>query len=714
LKLVRQPLGLEDVFARRQKVPDLRQAEAAECGLVAIAMVAWYHGQHHDLAALRRRFTLSLKGATLKSLVNIAEGLGLSCRALRIEPSALPKLKLPCILHWDMNHFVVLTKVSKTTITIMDPAQGERRYTLSDASPHLTGAVLELTPSPAFHPAYNVAKMRLADLWSRATGLKKSLLQLLAIAVVLEVFALASPLVNQIVVDEAITKGDMNLLTVLALGFALLIVIQATVQLFQGWVGMYVSNSLSFQMEVNLFRHLLRLPSVYFERRHTGDIVSRFGSLAPIQNLLTSGAVSALLDGTLAIATLVLMFIYSWKLALIPLVALLLNLAIRFATLPFMRGKTGDQIQADAKEQSLFLESLRAQRAIKIFGREDERGVVWQNAYVDSINAHITLSRFGLWGGLMHSLLWGGEALAILFVGAKLIMANKFTLGMLFAFQSYSSQFSGRALALVDRFMEFRMLGLHLARIADIAHTPQEIGLIGPEQYNRPIAGEIELRDISFKYAPFEPWILRHLDLHIKAGECVVITGVSGGGKTTMLKLLLGLMPPTEGEIKIDNYPLLSVGLKAYRRALGVVMQDDVLLSGTIADNICFFDPEMNMARVHDCATQASIHEDIMRLPMTYHSLVGDMGSSLSGGQKQRVLLARALYHQPSILVLDEGTANLDEDTEAVLLEAVKSMPITRIIIAHRHQALRIADRVLQLVNGQLTDVTNPIPLAAE
>lgn len=585
---------------------------------------------------------------------------------------------------------------------------------MAHASQHLTGAALELTPSPAFRPAHAVTKMRLSDLWSRATGLKTSLLQLVGIAVLLEVFALAGPLVNQIVVDEAITKGDTNLLTVLALGFGLMILIQAVVQLFQGWVEMYLANSLSFQMEANLFQHLLRLPTSWFERRHTGDIVSRFGSLAPVQGLLTSGVVSVLLDGTLAIATLILMFAYSWQLALIPIGALLLHLLIRYATLPFMRGKTGDQIQADAREQSLFLESLRAQRAIKIFGREDERGGVWQNAYVSSLNANITLARFGLWGGLFQSLLWGGEALAILVVGAKLIMAGQFTLGMLFAFQAYGGQFSSRALALVDRFMEFRMLDLHLARLADIAHSSPEIGLTGPEQYTRPIAGEIELRDISFKYAPLDPWVLRHLDLHIKPGECVVITGVSGGGKTTTLKLLLGLIAPTEGEIKIDQYPLISVGLKAYRRALGVVMQDDMLMSGTLADNICFFDPEMDMERVYACAKVARVHEDIMRLPMTYHSLVGDMGSSLSGGQKQRVLLARALYNRPSILVLDEGTANLDEATESLILEALKDMPVTRVIIAHRPQALRIADRVLQLEDGQLIDVARPVNLAAE
>lgn len=690
---------------RWSKLPVILQAEAAECGIACLAMVAGHYGYQTSLTELRRKFSVSLKGVNLRSLSKAADMLGLSARGLRCDMEDLGKLKAPCILHWGLNHFVVLKKAGRRSITIHDPARGKRSLAMAEVSKHFTGVVLELTPTPNFEKKEEKERVRIMDLWSKMTGFIPVILQIIGITVILQVFAVLSPLVNQLVVDEAIAKGDVDFLKVIILGFALLLFVQTAIGVLRSYVTMYFGTLLNFQMRSNMLRHILRLESEFFEKRHIGDIMSRMGSLQPVQNLFTSAFITVLLDGIMAVATGVIMFLYSPMLAGVVCGIIVLSFLSRLATFPYVIRVTEEQIQKDADLQTVSLETIRGARAIKIFGREQERHAFWQNSYADSVNIGLRLQRFGIGSGAANGIIFGLLELGIYYLGAKLVIDQKLTLGMFFAFQSYRGQFSGRINSLIGLYFSFRTVGLHLERLADIVYADQEEGVDAPLMVGKELTGDIRVDKLRFRYGDNEPWVLDGVSLNIKPGERVALTGPSGGGKTTLLKLLIGLHNPQEGEILYDGRSLSTTGVRAIRNQIGVVMQDDRLLSGSLYDNISFFDPEIDEAKVEACSQAAFIHEDIMKMPMGYQSLIGDMGSILSGGQKQRVLLARALYNEPRVLFLDEGTANLDQDSERNIVNQLAKMPITQIVVAHRPAAIETCNRVFHVEDGKVTEV---------
>ena len=687
-------------FGGRHRLPLVLQTEATECGLACLAMVAGYHGHRIDLNTLRRRYPVSLKGVTLKALMALASHLKFACRPLRFDLHHLRDLRLPAIVHWDMNHFVVLKAVTAKTIVVHDPAFGERSYPLADASRHLTGIALELTPTEGFAPQDEAARLPLSAFWGQLRGGAQALAQIFFLSLILQVLVIASPFYMQIAVDEVISKGDVDLLLVLAFGFGGLAAISVAATALRSFILLILENTLSLQMVAKLFRHLVRLPLAYFEKRHIGDILSRFSSTQPIRNLLAEGLIAAFIDGVMAVATLVMIFVYSAKLAAVVLVALALYAALRVGLYRALRRQNEELIRAKAKEQSTFIETVRAMQSLKLFSRESESEGQWLNRYADTVNANVRLGRLNIGFKTVNDVLFGVENIVTVYLGARLALDNSLTVGMLFAFMSYKRHFIDKGVQLIEKALEFRILDLHLERLADIALSSPEPGHDRPPlAYARPIDGRIELRNVSYRYAETEPFILDNLNLTIEPGEFVVISGPSGTGKTTLAKVMLGLLEPTGGEVAIDGTPLSTLGSQAYREHVAAVMQDDHLVSGSIADNICFFDPAFDMEWMIECARRAHIHDDIMAMPMTYNSLIGDMGSSLSGGQKQRVLLARALYRRPKILFLDEGTAHLDVEMERRINDTLRQLKITRVAIAHRPETIKAADRVFSLGN---------------
>jgi ATP-binding cassette subfamily B protein RaxB len=686
----------------------VRQAEAAECGLACLAMISSYHGRHIDLSSLRRRYPVSLNGVTLRGLMQVASHLGLLCRPLRLELEHLAEIRLPAILHWDMSHFVVLKSVRRGHLTIYDPAVGERKYSLNQASRHLSGIAVEIAPTAAFLPKDERARLPLSVFWSHLTGTGHTLLQVFLLSGVLQALVLAAPLYAQLTLDEVIARGDVDLLLVLALGFGLLMLIKAATTTVRSYILLILQNALHYELGARLFRHLIRLPTSFFEKRHIGDLLSRFSSLQPIRNLIAEGLIAAVIDGVMAMITLVMIFTYSAQLAFVVLSAFALYALIRLALFRVIRQRTDATIQAQAQESSTFIESVRAIQSVKLFNRESERESLWLNRYSDVVTANVRLGRAKIAFGAANDLIFGLEAIITVYLAAKLALANALTVGMIFAFMSYRQHFTDKAVQLVEKALDFRLLGLHLERLSDIALTPLERGHDQPIAYLRDLEGGVELRNVCFRYAESEPLVLQDINLTIAPGEFVSIMGPSGGGKTTLIKIMLGLLEPTSGEVLVDGTPLPSIGARVYREQVAAVMQEDQLLSGSIADNICFFDSAFDQQRMIACAQLAGIHQEIMAMPMTYNSLVGDMGSSLSGGQKQRVLLARALYRQPRILFMDEGTAHLDVDNERYVNESLKRLSITRISVAHRPDISAGADRIIRVANTVRSITTAP------
>ncbi len=609
-----------------------------------------------------------------------------------------------------MNHFVVLRSADARGAVVHDPAFGVRRLSMGEVSKHFTGIALELSPTSEFKPADERRKLRLRNLMGPVTGLKRSLAQVFVLALALQAIAVVTPFYMQWAVDGAVVSADRDLLTVLGLGFLMLALVQVSITALRSWIVLYLSTTLNLQWTANVFSHLLRLPVSWFEKRHLGDVVSRFGAVNNIQRTLTSSFVEALIDGVMAVVTLAMMLVYSSSLTIVAVAAVAVYGLLRSVFYDPLRRATEEHIVHTAKQQSHFLETVRGVQSIKLFGREGERRSRWLNLVVDSVNQDLATQKLGLGFRSANGLVFGLERVVIVWLGCLAVLDSAFSVGMLFAFMSYKDQFSARVAGLVDKMIELRMLSLQGDRLADIVLTaPEQESISMPAD---PIDASLEVTNLSFRYSEMEPFVLLNCSFAVAPGESVAIVGASGGGKTTLVKLMLGLLSPTDGRVLAGGIDIQKLGIDRYRKLVGTVMQDDQLFAGSIADNICFFDPTPDQSAVEHFAGLAAVHDDIVAMPMAYNTLIGDMGAALSGGQRQRILLARALYKQPKILFLDEATSALDVQKERAVNDAIRSLRLTRIIIAHRPETIASAERVIVLQGGKVAQDLRRVPPA--
>jgi ATP-binding cassette subfamily B protein RaxB len=694
-------------FTAGNKLPVVLQTEAAECGLACLAMVAGYHGYRTEIATLRSQFQISLKGTTLATLMQVAQQLGLATRPVKLDLGDLDQLRLPCILHWNFGHFVVLRSFDGQKARIHDPAFGVRTLSLEEMSAAFTGVALELWPDEGFQIQEERAPLKLRRLMGKVVGLYRSMTHILLLALSLELCALLAPLYLQVVLDEAVIASNLDLLATLAIGFALLLCLQQFISGARSWSILYMSTNLNVQWRANVFSHLVRLPVQYFERRHLGDVLSRFSSVDQIQKTLTTSFLEAVLDGLMTTVTLIMMFAFSSTLAWVAMGSMALYAIGRWARYNPFREANKALIVHAAKQQSHFLETLRGVKAVKLFQRQDVRRSTWLTLLVDQVNAQLQVDRMQLAFRLLNGMLFGLDHILIVWIGAKFIIGGQFSVGALIAFIAYKEQFAGRVASLIDKFFEVKMLQLQGERLADIVFTePESLA----QQRDTGIAiseGSIAVRDLVFRYGDYEPCVLDGVSFTVEAGESVAIVGPSGCGKTTLINVLLGILAPTHGEVLVGGVSVRQVGLGTLRGVVGTVLQDDVLFAGSISDNISFFDPHIDHEWVLECARLAAVADEVEKMPMSYNTLVGDMGTVLSGGQKQRILLARALYKRPRILILDEATSHLDTMKEFEVNQAIQSLKITRIMIAHRPETIAAADRVLALEAGKVVHAPN-------
>ncbi|MFA0480795.1 peptidase domain-containing ABC transporter [Vibrio splendidus] len=688
-------------FSGLKQVPVVLQSEVAECGLACISMISSYHGHQVNVASLRKNTHFGSQGVSFKDLIDIAGELSLAGRAVKCDIDDIKQLSLPCVLHWDLAHFVVLTKVSNKFIYINDPSLGSRKLTVNQFSDSFTGVALELSPTTKFKKIDERKTLKINQLWDKITGVKRSLIALFLLSILLQITALISPYYMQWVVDNVLLSNDKPLLVVLATGFILLKLIQVMLSSFRAWLVIRFSSAINIQLGANLFQHMIRLPMSYFEKRHIGDVVSRFNSINSIRELFTTGVIETLIDGLMAMVIIIMMYLYNAKLATIVLCFIFTSLIIQIAFYYPNRRITEESIVASAKEDSSFLESIRAVQTIKLFSHEASRQNNWLNKYAEVINTDIRLGKLGITETALTSTLAGFESIFVIYFGALAVMENELTIGMLLAFIAYKGQFTSSILAFIDNIIAFNLLGLHLDRLSDIALEKSE-HLESSTELPINTKGTITVDNLSFRYADNSDWILKDISFEIKQGEYVAITGPSGCGKTTLMKLILGLLQPSKGKILIDGVDINQVNLSDYRSRLGSVMQSDSLLSGTLTENITMFDSNFNEERMIKSCQIACILDDIEKLPMGFHSLVGDMGSSFSGGQLQRIYLARAIYKSPVLLCLDESSSHLDDYNELSINKNLTSLGITKIVVAHRQQTIESAERIIRLTNDDL------------
>jgi ATP-binding cassette subfamily B protein RaxB len=696
-----------------RKTSIVLQTEAAECGLACLAMLAGRYGHRVDLPALRRRHNVSVRGTTLHDLVRIASTMGLATRALRADMPHLKRLRLPCILHWDHSHFVVLTRVGRRRVVIHDPAVGRRSVPVAEVSKRFTGVVLEAWPADGFERKTERARVRIWDLLRRSHGFAAVATQVLVMSLVLEAMGLVVPIGFQLVLDEVVVSNDQDLLTLIALGLGLVIAFRALIDFVRNWAIMVASSSLTLQWKMSLFRHLVLLPLSYFERRHAGEVASRFISVDRIQQTLTTASISPLVDGTMTFVLVGMMWLYQPLLAMLAIAVTSLYALTRGLAYRLYRRANEEAVVYAAYENSHFLESLRGMASIKALAIGDRRQGIWNNYLVDRVAADLRVSKIDMIFAIVSNLLFGLDRIIVIYFGARAVMGGALSVGMLVAFLAYKDQFSSRVGRLLDTLVRLGTLTVHGERIADIALAEPEQG-----DFSQPVTAAavlsrnvgLSVRRVSYRYSDNEREVISDFNLDVAPGECVALAGPSGAGKTTLLKILAGLLRPTTGMVLIDDVPLQAIGFDAYRAQIGCVLQDDRLFAGSIAENIACFSPSADPERIREVAKLAAMHNEILHMPMGYETLVGDMGSSLSGGQMQRIVLARALYRAPRILLLDEATSHLDEENERAINNAIRLLPISRVIVAHRRSTLDMADRIVPIwrsvVEGQAHRLT--------
>ncbi|HGU3900293.1 TPA: peptidase domain-containing ABC transporter [Salmonella enterica] len=681
----------------RRRVPVIHQTETAECGLACLAMICGHFGKNIDLISLRRKFNLSARGANLAGINGIAEQLGMVTRALSLELDELGALKMPCILHWDFSHFVVLVSVKRNRYVLHDPARGRRYLGREEMSRYFTGIALEVWPGSEFQAETQQTRISLRSLINSIYGIKRTLAKIFCLSVVIEAINLVMPVGTQLVMDHAIPAGDRGLLTLISAGLMFFILLRAAVGMLRAWSSLVMSTLINVQWQSGLFDHLLRLPLAFFERRKLGDIQSRFDSLDTLRATFTTSVIGFIMDSIMVVGVFVMMLLYGGYLTWIVLCFTTIYIFIRLVTYGNYRQISEECLVREARAASYFMETLYGIATVKIQEMVGIRGAYWLNMKIDAINSGIKLTRMDLLFGGINTFVTACDQVVILWLGAGLVIDNQMTIGMFVAFSSFRGQFSERVTSLTSFLLQLKIMSLHNERIADIAlHEKEEkkpeIEIVA---HMGPIS--LETNDLSYRYDSQSAPIFSALSLSVAPGESVAITGASGAGKTTLMKVLCGLFEPDSGRVLINGIDIRQMGINNYHRMIACVMQDDRLFSGSIRENICGFAEEMDEEWMVECARASHIHDVIMNMPMGYETLIGELGEGLSGGQKQRIFIARALYRKPGILFMDEATSALDSESEHFVNVAIKNMNITRVIIAHRETTLKTVDRVISI-----------------
>ena len=661
-------------------------------------MIAHYYGRRQGLLDLRAEFDTNVTGLSFEALQRQARALNLASRPLEVSIDRLPDLRMPAILHWQFDHFVVLESCRSDAIVIHDPDRGRRVISLEEVDGAFTGVALELWPDSQFRQIAPQAQLRLIDAIPRIKKMPAAVLPVLLLTLGVQVFSLAAPVLLQVGVDQVISTSDHQLLLSFTAGFAALLLLQTLFQYARSHASLYVTTLVNFQMRSRLFQRLLELPQAFFLKRGLGDIAARFQDMTNINEALTGQALMSVVDGLLCFVVLALMIAYSPSLAAIVVASTAGYLLVRLWHAHRWMHAHADLVRSYAKETSFFLETVRASQTLKLYRQHNRRAGQYATALANSCNDSAREQYLQQLKDIADSAWFGIENLIIVFVGITSVAERSMSLGMLFAFLGFRLHLNTLVRSVVDALARLGGLRFTLDRVGEILLSPPDpVDRVRFSANLGAVAGHLEARDISFGYDSDLPPLFSSLSFSIRAGESVAIVGPSGVGKTTLVKILTGLLMPSSGDVLLDGLPLTPARIQWLRDNTGTVMQDDCLFMGTCQQNITMFAEKVDTDRLIEVCKMACIYDRIRSLPMGFHTRIGDSGSFFSGGERQRLLIARALYKSPRILILDEATSQLDVTAERSVNEAIKSLGITRIVIAHRPETIKSANQIIDL-----------------
>lgn len=688
---------------RRRTIPFRAQSVHAECGAACLAMVLDYHGRALPLEEVRHAVGADRNGSSAQAILAAARWYGMRARGLKLEGIAdLRHLQRGAILHWEFAHFVVFDGRKGRQVRLLDPARGVVLVDEAEFSRAFTGIALALEPGPDFVAEDRRHRSRsryIAALGEQAPTLRRAV----AVSVLYQLLALAPPIAIGVVVDRIVPQADRLLWWILLGGMGLVLAYRALASLLRGALLLRLRTALDLRLTASFVEHLVRLPYAFFEQRQLGDLLQRLNSNAIIRDSLTTSALSALLDSGLLLLYLAAALFVDWRIGLLMLALGLLRVGVFLAMRGRLRTVLDELLQAQARAQGHQVQMLHGMETLKAAGREQVAAERFADVYVEQLNVSIVHGRLTARIDAAFQLLTDLAPLAVLLAGALLVIAGDLSLGSMIAVVTLAGGFFVPLAALVQTGLDLLKLGSYVERVNEVYAADAE--QVPAEREPAPrLQGRISLQDVAFRYGPSSPPVLRGVSLEIAPGQMVAIVGASGSGKSTLARLLLGLYAPSEGRVRYDGQDLARLELQGVRNQLGVVMQGSTVFGASIQDNIAGHDRRVSLSQVIEAARLASIHDDILAMPMGYQTVLSDYGQSLSGGQRQRLALARALCHRPRILLLDEATSALDAVNEAAIQGALRQLRMTRIVIAHRLSTVVDADQIVVLERGELVD----------
>lgn len=666
-------------------------------------MILTYYGRKTNVGDCRSQLDVGRDGLTALAIAKAARSYGLRVRAYSINPEDFHFVQAPAIVHWNFNHFVVVEKWSRGRVVVVDPAVGRLSLTPEEFDAGFTGVVL------MFEPGAHFEKIGTQDrsLWRRyllkyvlkSPGL---LLQIIGATLLLQGLGLAFPIFTKVLVDYVLPFQVRGILTICGLGMLLLVMAQAVIGYTRGALVLFIQTRLDSRMMLDFFEHLLSLPFKFFQQRSSGDLLMRLSSNVIIREVLTSQTLSIVLDGSLVLLYLVIILTQATAFGLIVLAIGGLQVCLLLATTRRVKTLMQNDLAAQSKSQSYLVEALTRIEAIKAAGAEERTLDRWSNLFFSQINVSLQRSHLSILidTGMMSLRLL--SPLILVWFGAYRVLDGSMTLGTMLALNALAAAFLSPLSSLVSNGQRLQLVGSHLERVADVLEAEPE--QVNPEQHAPSISGRVELKNVSFRYDLNAPEVLTNISLRIESGQKVAIVGRTGSGKSTLGKLLLGLYAPTDGRILYDDVSLESMNCRDLRRQFGVVMQDSLLFSGSVRQNISFSDPRLSLDKVKGAARLAVIDDDVEKMPMGYETLISEGSAGLAGGQRQRLSLARALAHEPVILLLDEATSHLDAITERQVDQNLSGLSCTRIVIAHRLSTIVNADLIVVLDHGKIVE----------
>ena len=682
------------------------QLSAVECGAACLAMLLTYHGRKTRLAECREVCGAGRDGVTALTLVGAARQYGLDVNALSVAPSAFGRVPLPAIVHWELNHFVVVERWSPERVEIVDPADGWRSLTAEEFAAGFTGIVLALEPGDQFErrggttrPAWRSYLGAL--LW--APGARAVLAQILIASLCLQGLGLALPFFTGLLVDRVLPFGVTSVMATLALGMAIGVLAQTVAGHLRAMLLLSLQIRLDEQLMLGFFERMVALPLRFFQQRSSGDLLMRLGSTATVREGLTTQTLALTLDSVLVVGYLAVIFAQAPPFGALVLGLGAVQVALVLGTTGRVHGLMQRDLASQAETQGYLAEALHGIQTLKASGAEDRALDRWSTLVLRRLSILARRSAVSATIETATDALRAAAPLILLWLGAVWVLEGAMSLGTMLALQALATAVLMPLGSLVLGGQMLQVVGAHLERLSDVWDAPPEQDRAAARLAPR-LTGRIVLQRVSFRYDPAGPPVLRDISVSIELGQKVALVGSTGSGKSTLAMVLLGLYPTCEGEILYDGLPLQALEYRSLRRQFGVVLQEPSLFDATIQRNIAFFDPDLSSDEVTTAARLAVIHDDIARMPMGYQTRIAEGGSGLSGGQRQRLALARALAGRPSVLVLDEATSHLDTVTEELVDRNVSALGCTRIVIAHRLSTIRNADLILVLDHGAIVE----------